>query len=248
LKPVAILQHAPDVGPGYFETWLRELGLPYRLIRIDQGTAVPRIASQFAGIASMGGPMSVNDPLAWIEDECALLREADAAGVPVIGHCLGGQMLAKALGVPVRVNPVKEIGWGPVEVTDSELARDWLGTTATQVEVFQWHGDTFDLPPGARNFLGNRFCARQAYVIDRGRYAHLGMQFHCEMTTSMIREWLGDGTGSDWCREVEEERRLTGAPAIQRFEQILDRVDERVARMNSLAARLYLRWARGLAA
>lgn len=244
-RPVAIFQHDRDVGPGYFETWLRERALPYALIRIDRGDPVPADPREFAGLCFMGGPMSVNDPLPWIEPACSLIRAADAAGVPVIGHCLGGQLLAKALGARVTRSPVKEIGWGALRVTDARLAAEWFGLGSIEgVEFFQWHGDTFELPPHARNFLSSAYCEHQAYVVDRGGYAHLGMQFHCEMTPALVRSWLADET---WVAEVEQERRTNGGPAVQDAAAMLHDIQARTARMNALAARLYDRWSRGLA-
>jgi GMP synthase-like glutamine amidotransferase len=244
-RPVAVLQHDADVGPGFFETWLHGRELPFELIRVDRGDAVPTDPAHFAGLCFMGGPMSVNDPLPWIDAACELIRSADAAGVPVIGHCLGGQLLAKALGVRVTRSPVKEIGWGALRVTDRALAAEWIGQESLDgAEFFQWHGDSFELPPGARNFLASEFCERQAYVIDRGTYAHLGMQFHCEMTPALVRAWIDD---ENWIVEVEEERRANGGPAVQDAREMMHEVHVRTRRMNALAARLYDRWSKGLA-
>src|SRR5262249_1955784 len=159
-----------------------------------------------------------------------LVRAADDARVPVIGHCLGGQLIAKAFGAPVTRHAVKEIGWGRVEVTDPMLAARWLDDDTLQsVEMFQWHRDTFALPPQAQTFLACSVCARQAYVIERAGYAHLGIQFHCEMTPALIRAWTDDPT---WLEEVELERRVNGGPGVQNAEQMLDRVEERCTAMN----------------
>lgn len=245
MRPVAILQHASDVEPGYFQDWLDSCAIAWQKFEPYRGDPVPVDPRVFAGICLMGGPMSANDPLPWLEDELRLVRAADEAGVPVIGHCLGGQLLAKAFGAPVTRHVVKEIGWGEVRVTDAELAARWLDDgTLTSVEMFQWHGDTFALPPQAKNFLASPFCARQAYVIERPGYAHLGMQFHCEMTPQLIRAWTNDPT---WLEEVEIERRVNGGPGVQNAEQMLDRVEARCAAMSLLAARLYSRWSEGLA-
>lgn len=245
MRPVAIFQHASDVGPGFFKSWLDQQGLPSQIVEPYRGADVPADARAFSGICLMGGPMSVNDPLPWLDDELRLVRAADAARVPVIGHCLGGQLIAKAFGAPVRRHGVKEIGWGEVRVTDPALAARWLGEPAgVAYEMFQWHGDTFALPPGARNFLASALCDRQAYVIEREGFAHLGMQFHCEMTPALIEAWTGDPV---WIEEVTTERRETGGAGVQDAEQMLDRAEERCAAMNRLAARLYTRWSEGLA-
>lgn len=244
MRPVAIFEHADDVPAGFFESWVRERGIAYWKFRPHRGELVPRSAEPFSGLCFMGGPMSVNDPLPWIEQELQLIRSADESSVPVIGHCLGGQLIAKALGAPVTRNAIKEIGWGRVFVADPELAAQWLAERSrTALEMFQWHGDTFALPAGAKHLLWGSLCANQAFVIDRGRFAHLGMQFHCEMTPALIRAWTDDPT---WIEEVEEERRANCGPGVQEAETMLDRVEERCATMNVLAARLYSRWSEGL--
>jgi len=243
MKPIAILQPDPEAPPAFFQTWLVQQGLPFELVRIDRGEAVPPGASGYAGLCVLGGGMSVNDPLPWIEQVCALIRDADARAVPVIGHCLGGQLLARALGGSVRRNPVKELGWHRLKVTDTALAEAWLGSAeGADIEWFQWHGDTFELPPAARNFLASDLCPRQAFVVERDGFAHLGMQFHCEMTAALVAEWVGPSGRT----EIEAERALTGGPGAQTPEQIRQDADRRAAALPAAAARLYARWARGL--
>ncbi|MBK9244961.1 MAG: type 1 glutamine amidotransferase [Burkholderiales bacterium] len=243
-RPVAILQHHDDVGPGYFGDWLGEHRIGYRLLRIDEGDAVPAEPEQFAGICSLGGPMSVNESLPWVAPELGLLRAAVGAGVPVIGHCLGGQLLARALGAKVSRNPVKEIGWGRVTITQPALAREWLGNTPAEIEMFQWHGDAFALPPRATSFLASRWCEHQAFVIEHAGVAHIGMQFHCEATPAIVRQWSGDDS---WFDEVQAEREATGGPAVQDAEAMRDDLEARCAAMHVLAARIYARWWRGAA-
>lgn len=243
-RPVAILQHHGDVGPGYFEDWLRAQRIDYRIVRLDAGETVPADAADFAGICSLGGPMSANDALPWVAPELELLRAAVAGGVPVIGHCLGGQLLARALGAVVTRNAVKEIGWGRVTVTQPALAREWLGATPAEVEMFQWHGEAFALPARATSFLASRWCANQAYVIEHAGVAHLGMQFHCEATPEIVRHWTSDDT---WVDEVQTEREDTGGPAVQDAEAMREDLEARCAAMHALAARLYARWWRGAA-
>jgi len=245
MKPVAVFQHSPEAGPGYFAEWLAQQRIDMRLICIDTGDAVPARAEAFSGLCFMGGPMSVNDPLPWIAQELALIRDADARAIPVIGHCLGGQLLARALGGAVTRNPVKEIGWGRLRVTDLDTARAWLGTDRTdEPEFFQWHGDAFSLPPGAVNFLASDLCNNQAFVIERSGFAHLGLQFHCEMTPGLVKNWATDPEG---VAEISEERQCTGGAGVDDPDAMLRDVESRTRRMNALAARLYERWARGLA-
>jgi GMP synthase-like glutamine amidotransferase len=245
VKPVAILQHQQDASAGVFEHFLRDRRIPWVTIRVDEGEALPVSAEPFSGICSLGGSMSVNDDLPWIEHELRLMRDADARGRALIGHCLGGQLMARAFGGRVLTSAYKEIGWGEVVVDDITAAQEWLGGPLTSFEVYHWHGDTFEPPPGARHLMSSALCKHQAYLIERPHYAHLGMQFHIEMTPGLVRAWSTEPSAE---REIELERRLTGGPGVQTPAQMLDDLEARTARMNIIAEKLYARWAQGLAA
>jgi GMP synthase-like glutamine amidotransferase len=138
MKPVAIFRHARTEGPGYLADFLDVRNIPWRLIRIDAGDPLPGSCHDFSGLAFMGGPMSVNDDLPWIPPVLALIRGAVAADIPVLGHCLGGQLMSKALGGVVTKNPVKELGWGKTEVADNATARKWFGDIRS-FDSFHWH-------------------------------------------------------------------------------------------------------------
>ncbi|MEJ5209811.1 MAG: type 1 glutamine amidotransferase [Burkholderiales bacterium] len=204
------------------------------LIPIDAGAPVPEDVSAFSGLVFMGGPMSVNDDLPWIPPVLRLIRQAVDRGVPVLGHCLGGQLMARALGGSVGPNPVKEIGWGEVRVLDNPEAHRWFGDAPRRFLAFHWHGETFTLPEGATRILESPFCANQAYVLG----PHLGMQCHVEMTREMVETW---------CTVGAEEIAAAGGPAVQTPEAIRADLDERIAQLNAIAERLYSRWIAGLA-
>lgn len=242
MKPIVIIQHEADAGPGRFERYLLENNLHYQTVRVFAGDAMPRSAESYAGLCSLGGSMSVNDDLLWIGDELSLMRDADQRAVPIIGHCLGGQLLAKALGAPVTRNAMKEIGWSEVEVDDAELAREWVGS-ASVLELFQWHGDTFALPKGARRFLTSRLCANQAFVVERGSFTHVGMQFHVEMTPQLIQSWATDRAG---ILEIDEACKRQQGIGVQRSEDMLHNVEQRTRQMSVIADRIYDCWGRGL--
>lgn len=230
MKPIAIFRHSSGEGPGYFATFLDRHDLPWQLIRIDAGEPPPPNCADFAGLCLMGGPMSVNDDLPWLPPLFELIRSAVAQGVPVIGHCLGGQLMSKALGGQVTKNPVKEIGWGAVSVA-APAARDWLGDLEN-FEAFHWHGETFSIPAGATRILKSAWCENQAFVMG----PHLGMQCHVEMTEAMIRLW---------CRQWAEECAAPSASVLTP-EQMEIRIDARIAAMRVAADRLYTRWIGGL--
>lgn len=242
MKPILIVQHEADTGPGHFEHYLTREGLPHQKVCVFAGDPIPISAESFAGLCSLGGSMSANDDLPWIEPELALMRDADQHAVPIIGHCLGGQLLARAFGASVSRNAMKEIGWSQVEVTDAQLAREWIGDEPT-FELFQWHGDAFGLPSDARGFLTSRLCTNQAFVIDRKRYAHLGMQFHVEMTPSLVEGWATNPSGA---HEVTEALTRQDGIGVQPVAQLLRDVQQRTRRMSLIADRIYDRWSRGL--
>jgi GMP synthase-like glutamine amidotransferase len=244
MKPVAIIQHEAGVPAGTFGQFLRDRGMPAVTIRIDQGETLPLSAEPYAGICSLGGSMSVNESLPWIESELVIMRDADARGLPIIGHCLGGQLVARAFGGVVRPAEFKEMGWGEVTIDDPLLARDWLGSAESVIEVFHWHGDIFVPPPGARHLLSSALCPHQAFVIEREGFAHLGMQFHIEMTPQLVRSWVQDPQAEI---EVAKERRRNGGPGVQGLQVMLSDLEQRVQRMQAIANRLYERWARALA-
>jgi len=233
MKPVAIFRHAPSEGPAYFATYLERKGVPWQLVALDEGRAVPKDARRFAGLVFMGGPMSVNDDLPWIVPALALVADAVRKDVPVLGHCLGGQLMAKALGGAVRANPVKEIGWGEVRAAENGVAREWLGTLDA-FEAFHWHGETFSIPPGGTRVLENPHCANQAFALGK----HFGMQCHVEMTEALVRDWLRSGA-----REIDAAR---ASPGVQRPEQIERDLPRRLEALHAAADRIYDRWTAGL--
>ncbi|MCA1978178.1 MAG: type 1 glutamine amidotransferase [Thiobacillus sp.] len=234
MDPVLVFRHSPTEGPGYFSTFLDRHDIPWKLVRIDAGDAVPDSLNGVSGLCLMGGPMSVNDDLPWIPPVLALIRQAVATGIPVIGHCLGGQLMSKALGGNVGANPVKEIGWGDVRVTDPAAAHPWLGDLTEPTPAFHWHGETFSLPPGAVRILESDHCANQAFVLDD---RHLGMQCHVEMTPELIASWCDNGAA---------EIAASDSPAVQTPAAILHDVDARAERLHGLADKIYSRWIQGL--
>jgi GMP synthase-like glutamine amidotransferase len=233
MKPIGIFRHARSEGPAYFATYLERRSIPWQLVALDEGAAVPRDARRFSGLVFMGGPMSVNDGLAWIIPVLELIRDAVRKDVPLLGHCLGGQLMSRAFGGEVRANSVKEIGWGEVRASDNHVARQWLGETSS-FESFHWHGETFTIPPGATRIMENAHCANQAFALGR----HLGMQCHVEMTDELIRLWVRGG--------ADELREAAASPAVQAQEEIERDLEARVARLHEVADRLYDRWCEGL--
>ena len=238
MKPVAIFRHTSTEGPGYFATFLDKHSIPWQLIAVDRGEAIPNTPEAFSGICLMGGTISVNDPLPWIEQSCQLIRAAVAGNIPVIGHCLGGQLMSKALGGRVTRNPVKEIGWGMTQPESNEEANRWFGSSlgaGQSATVFHWHGETFSLPPGATRILSGTCCANQMFVTG----LHLAMQCHVEMTEAMIDMW-----SKTWAKETQGLPALH--PNIQTPEAMRRETPERMPAMRRVAEQLYSVWIGGL--
>jgi GMP synthase-like glutamine amidotransferase len=234
MKPVAIFRFARSEGPAYFATYLERKAIPWKLFALDEGRAVPKDVRRFSGLAFMGGPMSVNDELPWIKPMLELVREAVRKDVPMLGHCLGGQLMSKALGGEVTRARVKEIGWGRVEVADNSVARGWFAPL-TEFDPFHWHGETFSIPPGATRVLGNAHCANQAFATGK----HLGLQCHIEMTEELIRAWCKGGAD-----EIENSKT---SPGVQSPGKIEKNIEGRVGALHKAADRIYERWTEGLA-
>jgi len=233
MRPVAIFRFSPSEGPAHFSEWLDREDIPWQVIAIDEGAAIPADPNAFAGIGMMGGPMSVNDPLPWVAPLGGLIRDAIGESVPVLGHCLGGQLMAKALGAKVSKALVPEVGWLHVDVCDPGARDEWFGGLP-RLAAFQWHYDAFELPPMATRVLTNPFNVNQAYVIDD---RHVGFQCHIEMTRDLV---------DTWCRLAGDELPTRSNAHVQSEVDIKSDLTARIKALNAVADGVYARWAQGL--
>jgi len=229
MKPIRIFQHQDWVGAGRITETLTERGVAYEMIAIDRGSRIPSSLDDIAGLVFLGGTMSVNDPLPWIEAELSLIRQGHDRGVPILGHCLGSQLIAKALGGEVRPMPAKEIGWHRVTRNNEPIVRQWLAGTPEQFEILIWHHDAFTLPIGAQPLYSSRFCPDQAFVTGNT----LATVAHIEVTVALLREWL-DIYGYDLDPLSD---------SVQSIDEVQRVLEARVQRMHAtLTDRLYERW------
>lgn len=232
MKPVYIFRHQEYEGPGYFQQVLHKHEIPYEIFFIDQGDAVPDTLESCSALVFMGGPMSVNDNLPWIAKEMHLIQAAVEGDMPVLGHCLGGQLISKALGGEIVANEVKEIGWLPVDKLDTPESSEWLGTLPARFDAFHWHGETFSIPSGASNILQSEKCQHQAFVINNT----LAMQCHIEMTESMVRQWA----------DFYKHELVEGVPSIQSAPVMESGLAERITQLQTIADKVYERWLKPL--
>lgn len=233
MKPVVIFKNVAHEGPGYLGDFLTLQNIPWQIINTNEANAIPPSILAYSGVALMGGPMSVNDDLPWLPPLLDLIREAYVNDIPLLGHCLGGQLISKALGSVVQQNPIKEIGWGEVSVSQNEVAKYWFGEIEN-FNAFHWHGETFSLPQGATHLLASTYCQNQAYAIDK----HLALQTHIEVTAEMVKNWCGVG-GSELTESA-------ASPAVQQADEMQQNLPLHCFFLKKVANQVYGQWIKGL--
>jgi GMP synthase (glutamine-hydrolysing) len=179
---VLVLRHEPFEHLGHFASALEENHVEYRYHELGE----PILKERHSGLIIMGGPMSANDNLQGLTDELGLIERSLSSDVPMLGICLGSQMIARALGARVYKNTQLEIGWEPVWFTDAAKDDALFGGMQSPEMFFHWHGETFDLPNGAEWLAYSDKCRNQAYRYGSRVY---GVQFHPEITAEMISDW-----------------------------------------------------------
>ena len=235
MKPILILQNMHSDSPGFLGTWLGEQGLAYEVRNAANGDPWPESMQAYAGLAVLGGAMSANDPLAFLRQTERLILDAMDQERPVIGHCLGGQLMARALGARVHASPAPEIGWQAIELLDTPEARTWLGADA-RATVMQWHYEAFELPAGATLLARSSACAHQAFAIG----PHLAMQFHIEMDASKVGAWVEEGD------PLWDDARQRHPASVQDLHTLVEQAPRVMPAHQALACRVYTRWAEGL--
>lgn len=187
--PVWVIQHVAAEGPGLIGEALRDRGLQMRSIHLHENDPVPRSLEGAAGIVVMGGPMGVYETgrYPFLAAEIELLREAVRRELPVLGICLGSQLLAAALGARVYPSGFQEIGWEPVRLTEAAAADPLCRELPPEFPAFHWHGDLFELPAGAVALASSELTSIQAFRAGRLAY---GVLFHLEVTGGQITEMV----------------------------------------------------------
>ena len=221
-------QHVPFEGLGSIETWAKAKGHALSQTRLFRGESLPE-PEDLDWLIVMGGPMGVHDDamFTWLADEKRAIERVIQAGKPVLGICLGAQLIAHVLGARVIANAHREIGWFPIELTKAGKASPLFAHMPPRCEVFHWHGDTFDLPAGATHIAQSEACLNQAFLYNE---CVAGLQFHLETTPL---------SAGDLLQHCSDE--LTHAPYIQSAPEILaepERFQEINDAMNGLLTAL----------
>jgi GMP synthase (glutamine-hydrolysing) len=206
---IIILIHTASETAGSLGEYLKEIGVDAQIIRLDKGDRIPPLGA-FDAVISMGGTMNVyeEDKFPFLKDETEFLKEAIYKDTPIVGVCLGGQMIAKAAGATVVKSPTKEVGWYPVALT-AKGRRDLLFDGLPEsLEVFQYHEDMFNLPEGAELLAKSEGCPHQAFRL-RNAFA---LQFHVEVTPDMLKEWFSNSEGLKTMLEGYDQRASSLVP------------------------------------
>ena len=213
-RHVVVLTHVPFEGPGAIGEWARERRHSLSIVALHRGEPVPAAAGVDA-LVVMGGPMGADDEdrHAFLAAEKDLLRACVEAGRPVLGVCLGAQLLARALGARVTAQGHREIGWFPIRWSEAARGVPGLAHAPAESTVFHWHGDTFAVPSGAVPLAASDACANQGFASPDGRF--VGLQFHVEMRDEDVRTLVENGRDDigGGGRFVQQENEVLGGHA-----------------------------------
>lgn len=228
MKPIRLFTHVVCEPPGYLADLLDRLGYPYEQVCLYDGQSVPQDLDSVAALVIMGGPGNVNEPTDWMTQEVELIKQAYRNDTPVLGVCLGAQLMSKALGGEVWQGDAVEVGWHEVQVLAAARKHPSFKSLPERFLVFQWHAHVFSPPPGAVPLAVSQCTDCQAYVYGK----NLAMQFHLEMTEAIVRDLIQQ-YGSD----------LQGdSNCVQSSAEILDNIDTKVSQVNAMADAILTPW------
>jgi GMP synthase (glutamine-hydrolysing) len=191
MEEVLVFQHDQFEDLGFFADVLGKQGADYRVVRLFHGEMPAEEWAHVRALIILGGPMNVDEEenFPFLRWEKRIIRAAIDEAVPMLGVCLGAQLIAATLGTPVFHGAVKEIGWSPISITPHGQVDSLLGYLPESATVFQWHGDGFDLPTGAIRLASSAHYSTQAFRVGKTIY---GLQFHLEVTPRMIERWIDE--------------------------------------------------------
>lgn len=228
--PVLILQHQIPERPAYLTTWLDQHHIAYKTYNAGAGEPFPGSIEPYSALAVMGGGMSANDDLISNRQAEILILQAMRLDRPVIGHCLGGQLMTRALGGTVGPSPQPEIGWQSISYESDPLVEHWFGPSPTPT-VIQWHYDAFTVPAGAVRLASSAACANQAWALG----PHLAMQFHIEIDATKAQEWAQD-------EDPKWTQAQTQYATVQNSRAIVAGIEPYLAQHQATADHVYRTW------
>ena len=230
MKPILILQHQVAETAAYLITWLARHNISYHVVNAGADEAFPATVEPYSALAVMGGGMSANDALLSNRQAEILILQAVLRDTPVIGHCLGGQLMSRALGGTVTASPQPEIGWQPITYKKDPQVREWFGSEPTPT-VIHWHYESFSVPVGATLLATSPACPNQAWAMG----PHLAMQFHIEIDENKIHTWVNDDDAK-WTQAREQ------YATVQDKIEMLAGIPYHLAQHQATADAIYRKW------
>ena len=232
MQSVWVVQHTPSETLGTIEDVLRGHRIGFNYIQTYAGASVPRQMGDHAGLIVIGGPMGVYEEAKYpfLRDEMRLIKSGLALDRPVLGVCLGSQLLAAVLGAEVKKGEKKELGWHPVTLSECAAQDSLFASVTAEFWPFHWHGDIFSLPQGAVALASSRQTPCQAFRYGKNAY---GILFHLEVTEGQISQML-----SDFADELHE----AGGDASE----IAEQTPHHLPVLREIAGDIFGRWASGL--
>ncbi len=189
MKRILVCQHVAHELLGTLNPLIKDHGFRIKYANFGRYPNEKQDLEGYDGLVILGGPMNVDetDKHPHLNHEIELIQSALTKNLPILGICLGAQLIAKALGAKVGRNPTKEIGWYDLQVTDAGRSDPIFSHFGPTEKMFQWHGDTFEMPKGAMHLARSPFCENQAFRYGENVY---GLQFHMEVDEPMIHRWM----------------------------------------------------------
>jgi GMP synthase-like glutamine amidotransferase len=226
-KPIAICQHESSQGPAFLATFLQQQQVPFQIFA--PGEQRPDSLCDFSALIVLGSNHSVHDRDIWVRQETWLVQDALHRHKPVLGHCFGGQLLAKVLGASVHQNPCPHIGFDLTYRSAAPAAQLWFGANR-QFQPFYWHQEYFGLPAGATRLLYNRFCQNSGFVYG----PHLALQCHLEVTAQSVQAWINE--------DAAGLAQAQAFPGVHASQTLLAQLSKLLPPLHQLASRVYRRW------
>ena len=229
MKKLLVLQHVAHELLGTLNPLLKSSGFRIRYVNFARHPDARPTLEGYDGLVILGGPMSVNDAgrLPHLTTEMKLIEEALEKNIPVLGICLGAQLIARTLGAAVYPNLEKEIGWYDVSPTDHAYSDPLVRSFAATEKIFQWHGETFDIPRSTSHLAFSSLCANQAFRYGNTVY---GFQFHLEVDEPMINRWL---------RVAENRHEAAALGGEGTLERIQRETTDYIGRLRELSERVF---------
>jgi GMP synthase (glutamine-hydrolysing) len=186
---ILIVKHIDIEGPGSIEDFLRDTARDFFVLDLNKGGSLPVNLKEIEAVISLGGPMNVyeEEKYPFLKEEDTFIKKVLQDQIPFLGICLGSQLLAKAAGGKVTKSPRKEIGWFNIRLTEAGKIDTVFKGFPTELRVFQWHGDMFEVPKGGELLASSENCPQQAFRIGKNAY---GLQFHVEVTPEIVDSWI----------------------------------------------------------